>query len=94
MRLTFALVLALAAGAAGAAGADEREAYNRRAAATDAARFQELDLNRDGRLSRDEARGDLHLAPRFDDMDINRDGIITPEELRRYLEQTYGFTAS
>jgi Ca2+-binding EF-hand superfamily protein len=92
MRPTCAvLVLALLTGAAGAA---DRETYNRRAAAADAERFQQLDLNRDGSLSRDEARGDLHLGPRFDDMDVNRDGVVTPAELRRYLEQTYGAAPS
>ena len=91
MRSTLALVCALCAGFA---CADDRETYNRRAAAADAALFQELDLNRDGALSRDEARGDLNLGPRFDDMDVNRDGDVTREELRRYLEQKYGFTPS
>lgn len=92
MRTTFAaLVLALMAGAAGAA---DRETYNRRAAAADAALFQQLDLNRDGKLTREEAQGDLNLGPRFGDMDVNRDGVVTPEELRRYLERTYGYTPS
>lgn len=70
--------------------ADDRTDYNRRAAAADAAAFRQLDLNRDGNLSRAETISDLNLGPRFDDMDINRDGIVTPDELRRYIEQTYG----
>lgn len=72
------------------AAADDREAYNRRRADADMASFKALDLNGDGRLTREEARGDLDLGPRFNDIDINRDGIITPEEMRRYIEQTYG----
>lgn len=74
------------------AHADDRENYNRRAAAADAALFHELDRNRDGVLSRDEAHGDLNLGPRFEDMDVNRDEAVTAEELKRYLELTYGVT--
>lgn len=70
--------------------ADDRADFNRRAAAADAAAFRQLDLNRDGSLSRDEARGDLNLGPRFNDVDINRDGVVTQDELGRYIEQTYG----
>lgn len=73
-----------------AAVADERQAYNRRRAEADWAAFKALDLNRDGRLTREEVRGDLDFGPRFNDIDINRDGYITPEELRRYIELTYG----
>jgi len=86
------LVLAWALLAASAV-ADDRAAYNRRAAAADAALFERLDLDRDGKLGREEARGDLNLGPRFDDMDVNRDGVVTREELRRYLELTYGVTS-
>ncbi len=72
------------------ASADDREAFNRRAADNDMAQFQRLDLNGDRRLTYDEARGDLNLGPRFSDIDINRDGIVTVEEMRRHIEQTYG----
>lgn len=87
MRALWALTLAAVAASA---WADDRAAYNRRAAAADTALFQQLDLNRDGMLSREEARGDLHLGPRFEDMDVNRDGMVTREELLRYLRLTYG----
>ncbi|HXF65166.1 MAG TPA: hypothetical protein VNK67_00515 [Burkholderiales bacterium] len=73
-----------------AAAADDRETYNRRRAEADWAAFKALDLDRDGRLTREEVRGDLDFGPRFNDIDINRDGFITPEELRRYIEQSYG----
>jgi hypothetical protein len=89
-----ALVIALLAAWPLAAVADERAEFNRRAAAADMALFRALDLNGDGRLTREEARGDLRLGPRFDDIDINRDGVITPEEMKRYIEQTYGVSPS
>lgn len=74
--------------------ADDRTDYNRRAADADMAAFRQLDLNGDGRLTQEEAKGDLNLGPRFNDIDINRDGIITPEEMRRYIERTYGVSPS
>jgi len=89
MRMWIWLGIALVA-ATFAASADDREAYNRRAANADMAAFRALDLNGDGLLTPDEVRGDLNFGPRFNDVDINRDGIITPEEMRRYIEQTYG----
>jgi len=72
------------------AAADDKEAYNRRAADNDVTLFRQLDLNGDGRLTHDEAKGDLNLGPRFGDIDIDRDGTVTPDEMRRYIEQTYG----
>jgi len=80
----------LLAAAASTAAADDRTDYNRRAANGDMASFRQLDLNRDGRLTEGEAKGDLTLGPRFRDIDINRDGILTPDEMHRYIEQTYG----
>lgn len=85
--LAVALVATLSA-----AAADDREAYNRRAAESDMAAFRALDLNRDGVLTHDEVRGDLNFGPRFNDIDIDRDGMVTPAEMRRYIEQTYGVT--
>lgn len=72
------------------AWADDRAEYGRRAAAADMAAFRQLDLNGDGRLTREEATGDVNFAPRFNDMDINRDGVLTHDELLRYIRQTYG----
>jgi len=86
-RIMLAAILMLGASPA---GADEREAYNRRAADADMAVFRQLDLNGDGVLAREEARGDVHFGARFNDIDINRDGTLTPAEMRRYIEQTYG----
>lgn len=83
------LVLAAFAASAAAAGADDRSAYNRRAAETYVALFKSLDRNGDATVTRAEAGGDLNFVPYFDDMDINRDGIVTMEELRRYIEMRY-----
>jgi hypothetical protein len=49
--------------------------------------FDEVDANRDGRLSLDEARsGALRL---FDRVDANRDGTVSPEE-RRAARAAFG----
>lgn len=83
-------IAALLAACCMTAAADDRAEYQRRAAAADEAAFQQLDLNRDGQLTKDEVQADLGFGPRFDDVDINRDGIVTPDEMRRYLERAYG----
>lgn len=72
------------------AAADDRETYNRRAAETDLAAFQQLDLNRDGVLTLDEVRADLNFGPRFNDIDTDRNGAVTREELRSYILRSYG----
>jgi hypothetical protein len=72
------------------AGADDKDDYNRRAAARDLSLFNSLDRNSDGVVTRLEARGDVNFLPRFDDMEVNMDGVITTAEFMRYLEQQYG----
>ena len=52
--------------------------------------FQELDRDRDGRVTRAEAAGDLNFLPAFGDMDINGDSAVTIDELRRFLELKIG----
>ena len=89
MNIRTALAILLAA-CATVATADDRAEYNRRAAEADQAAYRQLDLDRDGLLTRGETRADLNFGPRFDAADINRDGIVTHDEMRRYLEQTYG----
>src|SRR5262245_49136833 len=84
---TILLALVLAAASA---MAQDRDAYNRRAAEADLAAFRQLDLDRDGVLTREEVLADLNFGPRFNDIDIDRDGVVTLAELRRYLEQEYG----
>jgi hypothetical protein len=87
------IALALAAGWASAAlpaspAAEERPVGRAaQGAAPDAAqgaeqRFAELDRNRDGFLSRDEANGAVELNTRFSELDANNDGKLSPDEYR------------
>lgn len=54
-------------------------------------RFSAADTNKDGGLSREEARkagGFSNIEKNFDAMDANRDGKVTPEERRAYNKST------
>nr|WP_298133746.1 hypothetical protein [uncultured Pseudoxanthomonas sp.] len=44
-------------------------------------RFVTADVNKDGRLSRDEVKDNRRLAGRFDVLDGNKDGVLSREEL-------------
>ena len=45
-------------------------------------RFKQADVNKDGKLTREEAQKGLpRVARRFDQIDTNKDGVITKEEL-------------
>ncbi|WAC64572.1 hypothetical protein OVA13_07400 [Pseudoxanthomonas sp. SL93] len=46
-----------------------------------AERIGNIDTNKDGRVSREEAKGSQRLASRFDTLDANKDGVLTKEEL-------------
>ncbi len=48
-------------------------------------RLQKLDVNGDGKISKDEARG--RLKENFDRLDANGDGYLSPVELRKALQQ-------
>ena len=50
------------------------------ASAADAAGFNTLDLDQDGFISRDEARG-TNLEKRFDALDVDHDGRLAPSEV-------------
>jgi len=47
--------------------------------------FKDLDTDRDGRISREEARGQIRAD--FDRLDANRDGFVDRNELLRAAEQ-------
>ena len=44
-------------------------------------RFEKLDTNADGRLSRQEAAAYPEIAQRFGQMDANKDGFLSRDEL-------------
>lgn len=44
-------------------------------------RFDRLDANGDGRLSREEAAAYPELAQRFEQIDANKDGFLSRDEL-------------
>jgi hypothetical protein len=46
------------------------------------AAFDRLDLNRDGKLTRDEAKDSKRISARFDAIDANRDGVLSRDEVR------------
>jgi len=89
MNRAFRFVLASIAFASTLAVADDRAEYNRRSAERYVAMFDMADINRDGLVSRQEARGMIELEARFDELDINRDGNITRDELTRYIQLTF-----
>ena len=79
------IALALAVGAsafAPCAAAATGEPAMRRAAHDADARFDALDRNRDGFLSRDEANGAAELDTRFSELDVNNDGKLSRDEYR------------
>jgi hypothetical protein len=59
--------------------------YHQRVVENYRASFKAHDRNGDGRITREELRGDVRLEPLFDEIDINRDEQITAEELERFL---------
>ncbi|MCD9027136.1 EF-hand domain-containing protein [Luteimonas sp. BDR2-5] len=52
--------------------------------------WADLDVDSDGKLSRDEAAGLPALAQVFDDVDADSDGFVTPEEYQAYVARANG----
>jgi len=50
--------------------------------------FKALDADRDGKISRTEARGQIRRH--FDDLDANKDGFISRDELRKAAQEKPG----
>ena len=88
IRIYVAAGLLLATGVSVWANA-EKAGYYQRAAQTDMTLFRELNRAGNGRLTKDEVRGDMRLGTRFDDIDTNRDEIVTLQEMKTYIEKTY-----
>lgn len=86
------LTVLAAAVAASGAFAQDREAYNLKAATADLAVFHKH--ARDGVLKRADVQSDLDFGPRFDHADFDRDGVVTATEMDRYIRQTYDVSAS
>lgn len=87
MPMSFKSLIALAvvaawAGLAPFAAAASGEPPMRRTAQAADERFEELDRNRDGFLSRDEANDAAELDTRFSELDANNDGKLSRDEYR------------
>ena len=80
-RIVLAAGTAWAVLASPALAAASGEAKPRAADKTDA-RFDELDRNHDGYLTRDEAADAAELDTRFSELDVNNDGKLSRDEYR------------
>jgi hypothetical protein len=81
------LLSTLLAGTPPAQGADGAvpEAYLQRVADNYRAAMASQDYDKDGVVTRAEARIDLRLSGAFRDIDIDGDGRITPREMERFI---------
>ncbi len=44
--------------------------------------LETLDADKDGKLSKDEVKGDATLSAKFDELDTNKDGFLDKDELK------------
>ncbi len=51
--------------------------------------WEEVDADKDGAISKQEAASNAHLSQVFDQADANADGILTADEYRGYVEQNH-----
>ena len=79
LMIALGLTAALAAGMSAAGAARDERA---KASGRVDARFDALDRNHDGFLSRDEAEEARELDTRFSELDANNDGKLSREEYR------------
>ncbi len=68
------------------AQAQDAEALPTTAQGTDR-HFDEMDANKDGRLTLDEINPELRLHMEFDRHDSNNNGVITLDEFRAYVRE-------
>ncbi len=92
---SFVVAQAGGGSAGGATPADTSRGSSARGRTGSAALFDRLDKNKDGFITRDEARDATELQGRFAELDINNDGKISREEMRALDGQSgAGSTAS
>jgi Ca2+-binding EF-hand superfamily protein len=81
------------AGAAAASAANDNPA-TKSAAIGGSERFDQLDRNRDGYISRDEAKDAEELNTRFSELDVNNDGKLSRDEYGSLKTSASGATTA
>jgi hypothetical protein len=88
------IVLAQGGGGGGADGPDMANRQPGSGASRRSGNFDRLDRNRDGYVSRDEAKDAPELQTRFSELDVNNDGKLSREEYDALNRSASGATAS
>lgn len=50
-------------------------------------RFTMIDRDKDGRITREEAKERPRLAERFNEIDANKDGVLSQDELKPRMQR-------